>query len=114
MSGCDISLIDFRKVSMLLFAESICRIFFLLSPRVSLHLDGFGRVLCHLSGYGTLEGGQVSADRLTYIRRSMERRRRRSVSTYDIKPKHDLCADVICAGLLICKYQAGQKWPVPN
>src|SRR6218665_3152371 len=31
---------------MLLFAESICRIFFLLSPWVSLHLDGFGRVLC--------------------------------------------------------------------
>jgi len=40
---------------MLLIAESICRIFYI-SPRVSLHLDGFGRVLCHLSGSTTSRG----------------------------------------------------------
>src|SRR6218665_3050240 len=32
---------------------------------------------------------------LTYIRRTMEQRWR-PVSTYDIQPKHGLCADVIC------------------
>src|SRR6218665_953526 len=89
---------------MLLFAELICRIFFLLSPRVSLHLGDFGRVLRHLSGFGMVqlqpEGGQVSVDRKAstidlYICRTMERRRRISVSNYDIQPKHDLCADII-------------------
>src|SRR6218665_886163 len=32
---------------------------------------------------------------LTYIRRTMERRRI-LVSTYGIQPKHGLCADIIC------------------
>ena len=86
---------------MLLFAESICRIFFLLSPRVSLHLDGFGRVLCQLSGFGMvqlqLKGGQVSTDRKachwpTYAG-LLSGAARLSVATYDIQPKLDLCAD---------------------
>src|SRR6218665_898441 len=86
---------------MLLFAESICRIFFLLSPRVSLHLDGFGRVVRHCSGLGMvqtqLEGRfKRKSVPLTYIRRTMERRRI-PVATYDIQPKHcRLCADIIC------------------
>src|SRR6218665_1175841 len=51
---------------MLLFAESVCRICVLLSPRVFLHLGGFGRMFRHLFGSGMvhlqLEGGQVSVD----------------------------------------------------
>src|SRR6218665_2378681 len=89
---------------MLLFAESICRIFFLLSPRVSLHLDGFGRVVRHCSGLGMVQlqleemtgFNRQKSPPLTYIRRSMERRRI-LVSTYDMQPKRGLiCADIIC------------------
>src|SRR6218665_3293009 len=51
---------------MLLFAELSCRICVLLSPRVFLHLDGFGRMFRHLFGSGMvhlqLKGEQVSVD----------------------------------------------------
>ena len=54
---------------MLLFAESICRICVLLSSRVFLLLDGFGRMLRHVFGSGMVhlqtEGGQVSVDSTT-------------------------------------------------
>src|SRR6218665_316030 len=93
---------------MLLFAESICQIFFLLSPRVSLHLDGFGRVVRHCSGLGLVQlqlEGRTGFNRqkslpLTYARRTMERCRI-LVSTYDIQPKHGLCAGYLRTTFLL-------------
>jgi len=65
---------------MLLFAESICRICVLLSSRVFLHLDGFGRTFVTFSGlewstYKPREDRFHSTLPLTYIRKTMERRR---------------------------------------
>jgi|SRR6218665_1295732 len=64
------------KFLRLLFAKSICRIYFLFLPRIFCILDGFGCELRHLSGFGMvhqpLEGRQESP--MTYLPGTLERR----------------------------------------
>src|SRR6218665_470463 len=103
LPGSDISLIDFEKF----------RCYCLLSRSVGFSFFCHRGCLCIwtvLVGWFVIvpdlewsnynwRGGQVFNRQkslpLTYIRRTMERRRI-IVSTYDIQPKHGLCADIIC------------------
>ena len=99
LSGCEISSIDFEELrSCYLLSRSVgfafCYhrgYFCIWTVLVGCFVTFSGLVW---STYNSREDRFQSTLPLTYLRRTMEQRRQIPVSTYDIQPKHDLCADI--------------------